>query len=259
MNNLNNLTISTTLVATGVELLSNEEHVALVEQYQATYDDFIFTDLLTNLHDVILGLAMDAFHKSKGLKKSQQEFMDVAILGLYKAIEKFDGSQGSNFVAFVTKYVKYTISTEIFRTERKKDNEFFKASKYLDHVVNSEGTTFADTLSASEIGTDVDAVFNDAFADLEQSSDLISDLKELIIDFADSAKGNDGDIVKTVFSVILTPSDVAPTAKVVNEALYSAFPEVAKATIRKQKSRALTKFTTFATDCGFATPDLSQF
>jgi hypothetical protein len=240
-------------------LLSNSEHIAMIKAYKATKDDFIFADLFAEVQEVAEKLAYKEWDKSKGLNIPKDDFVSVAYEAVLKSINSFDGEQGSNFVSFVKKNVLWSISDGIYKKSATKAEQFHKVASVnsLDKTVShgEETATFGD-LVAIQFATDADAVFESVFTESDESS-FMDDIKVLVSNFSDEANADDSNLIKLVFSTILTTEN--PTAKVVNSALSTAMPDVKSATLRKRKSRAIDRFTNFAKENGFVALDLSQF
>jgi hypothetical protein len=240
-------------------LLTNAEHIKMIEAYKTTKDDFIFADLFAQVQDIAEGLAYKQWDKAKkAVNLPSDDFVSVAYEAVMKAINTFDGAQGSNFVSFVKKNVLWAINDGIYKKSVTKAEQFHAtASKNsLDKTVDNgeESTTFGD-LVAIQYATDADAIFDAVFTETDATA-FMEDVKILVNNFADDY-ADDSSIIKVVFATVMSESN--PTAKVVNKALSEAMPEVKSATLRKRKSRAIARFTDFAKENGFVALDLSQF
>lgn len=240
-------------------LLTNAQHIEMINTYKATKDDFTFNDIFAEVSEIAEKLAYKEWDKSKGLNIPADDFISIAYEAVLKAINTFDGGQGSNFVSFVKKNVLWSINDAIYKKSVTKVEQFNKTASRnsLDKTVSNgdESATFGD-LVALQYSTDVDAVFNAVFAEAEQSA-FMEDVKILVSNFSADANADDSKLIKLVFSTIMAES--TPTAKTVNKALATALPDVKSATLRKRKSRAVAKFTDFAKENGFDALDLSQF
>lgn len=241
------------------KLLTNTQHTEMIKEYRATKEDFIFADIFAEVQEIAEKLAYKEWDKSKGLNIPKDDFVSIAYEAVMKAINTFEADQGSNFVSYVKKQVLWSISDSIYKKSSTKAEQFNSvASKNsLDKQVSKgdDTATFGE-LVALQFATDADTVFESVFKDSDESA-FMEDVKILVQNFSESANADDSSLIKIVFTTILT--DDAPTAKVVNNALAKAMPEVKSATLRKRKSRAVERFTGFAKENGFTALDLSQF
>lgn len=242
-------------------LLTNAEHISMIEAYKTTGDDFLFNDIFAEVSEIAEKLAYKEWDKAKrAVNLPKDDFVAIAYEAVMKAINSFDGSKGSNFVSFVKQNVSWAINDSIYKKSVTNVEKFHKVASVnsLDKSVDAgeESTTFGD-LVAIQFSTDVDAVFNDVFESMETESNFMDDVKDLVTNFSESVSTDDSNIIKIVFSTILATEGA--TAKIVNNALATAMPDVKSATLRKRKSRAVSKFTDFAKENGFVALDLSQF
>ena len=236
------------------DLLPDKELGDMVLRYRETGDQFIFSDIKNNLDRLLKQIARKEFNKSSGLAVDLDEFVQYAYIGLMKAVDSYNSDYGSNFVAYVTQHVKWSIQDNIYKKQSTNKEVFYKDSLSLDYEYGSDGGTFLDSVG-DQLASDPDEVFNTVMQDMDQENSLLNQLNNLIESFAEE---NEGDclMVRAVIAIIL--SDATLTAKGINEQLYLAFPDVKSATVRKRKSRAMQRFTEFAVDQGLSL-DLSQF
>lgn len=244
----------TTLERQSTDLLPDKELGDLVLRYRETGDQFIFTDIKNNLDRLLIQIATREYNKSRGLSVDRDEFIQYAYFGLMNAVDTYNSEYGSNFVAYVTKHVSWSINDNIYKKQTTKRETFNKDALSLDFEYGADGGTLLDSV-ADQIATDPDEVFNSIMQDEDQENSLLNQLNDLVESFADVNEG-DCSMVKAVISIIL--SDATITTKAINDQLYTAFPDIKPATIRKRKSRAMQRFTDFALDQGLSL-DLSQF
>lgn len=242
---------------------TNAEMINLIAEYQTTNDDAVFNEIYAEVQPMTKKIAISFYNSKKNDFDyiPKEDYINMAEFAIYKAVQQYDTKIGSPFNSFLKQLITWTLQDEIIKKNCTKDSQFNTlATKHsLDKPVESEGhSTYGDVV-AHYNATDTDTVFNEAFELLEDSAstNLISELKDIVKDFDESASADDSAIIKTVISTIVTVEGA--TAKVVNNALAEAMPTVKSATIRKKKSRAITRFTDFAKENGFASLDLSQF
>lgn len=244
--------------------LTNAEMINLIGQYQTTKDELVFNEIYAEVEPMARKIAIK-FYNSKKADFDYIPVDDYIIIGQFailKAVEQYDVTVGSPFNSFLKQLIIWTLQDEIVKKHCTKAEQFntFASKNSLDKTVDSgdDHATYGDVV-AHHFSTDIDAVFNDAFemAEEQSSTDILGEIKEIISDFHDNASADDSNIIKLVFSTIVTVENA--TAKVVNTALANAMPQVKSATLRKRKSRAIERFTVFAKENGFSSLDLSQF
>jgi len=226
----------------------------MVTQYRETKDDFIFNDIKEQLDSIIQQQAYREWHKSSGLNLEKDDFVQVAYIGLMKAVNTYTAERGSNFVSYVSTNVKWAINDYIYKKQTTKSEEFNRVSLSLDYSYGSDEGTFMDTVE-HQFATDPDDAYKNLIEELDSENSLITQLNTMVVKFSDVNEA-DSSIVKAVISIIL--SDATATSKIVNVKLATAFPEIKSATLRKRKSRAMSRFTDFAKENGLSI-DLSQF
>lgn len=226
----------------------------MVSEYRETKDDFIFSEIMDNVGDMVRKQAYREWHKSSGLNLGKDEFVQVAYIGLMNAVNNYTSERGSNFVSFVTANVKWAINDNIYKKQTTKTEEFNRDSLSLDYSYGSDEGTFMDTIE-HQLATDPNDVYESVIEEMDSDNTLINKLNKLVTEFSVINEA-DSTIVKSVIAIIL--EDAEATAKTVNAKLAAAFPEIKSATLRKRKSRAMSRFTEYAEENGFSI-DLSQF
>lgn len=236
-----------------ITIKTHEEWVTMATEYKETGSQDVLTDLFMGLRDLAVNIGKRQHQKYKYLGVDQMDFVNEAEFAVFDAIEKYDPEKG-NLPAMVKNHIVWKISDNIVRPANTKKGKFERNVQYLDQTVNGDGTTLLDVVEDQIKGTD-ESAFD--VVEEEDGIDLVAELEEMLNAFEETVKKSDSDIVRAVFDVIMSNS--VSTAVTVNKELYVMFPEVAKATLRKRKGRALEKFTEFAKLNGFDSTDMSQF
>ncbi|MEH7117231.1 hypothetical protein V7128_07385 [Neobacillus vireti] len=239
--------------------LSNSEINTLAMDYKATADESIFNKLMASVKNLAEHTAFKMYNKSRGLHIPEDEFVQEAYLAVYWAVDSYDASKGGNFTTHVKRFVEWKIQDNIIKKSQNKSAQFAKETLSLDVTVNDGQDSF---LSAVEyqLASDKDEVFNTAVESVDEndSPDVLSTAKELILAFGASSSSDDYTIIDTTFSVILNHSTESGDIKrKVTKALIEVLG-VTSATARKKKSRAFDRFEKFASEKGFSI-DMSQF
>lgn len=232
---------------------TNAEWKDMAVEYKETRSEEILTDMFFALKPLAENIGLRLYRKYKHLGVDMQDFVDEAEFTIFDAIEKYDPEKG-NLPAMLKQHITWKISDNIVRPLNTKKGKSMRTAIRFDAVVGHDGYTMLDAVE-SELAVQSEDVFEDVIE--EDKVSFVTQVEELLQAFAESVKQGDSELVNAVFNVIMDKPHA--TAQVVNKELYAMFPEVAKATLRKRKGRALDKFTQFAKLNGFNSTDMSQF
>lgn len=245
---------------TNLIVKSNAEINSLVVEYQSNPNDTLYMEIHEAVYPMLEAVAYSYYHKSKGLNKTVDEFLQCARIAIFKAIPVYDIEKGADFTSLAKQFTQWVINDELFKKSQNKSNQFNNTALSLDKPLNSTEGTFLDAVEY-QIATDIDEVFNAITAKASQDIDSLGAiLTGLVNDFAQTTSKDDSTIIKVWVSTILSITDsTADIKKTVNKAIESVMPDVSPATLRKRKSRAEKRFNTFAQEKGFPSFNLSQF
>ena len=172
-------------------LLDRDEETALANEAKAGS-----VKARRRLFECNLRFAVQVAKQYQGMGLELEDLIQVANLGLFEAVERFDPSRGVKFISFAVWYVRAELQKAL--------NDLSRVVRIPSHKTMTEGKDFSTLSTSKKVGEDEDSeTYADRYLAGEQAKAKheVTDLKELLNVALNSLKPKQRDAVKMFYGI----------------------------------------------------------
>ena len=172
-------------------LLDRDEETALANEAKAGS-----VKARRRLVECNLRFAVQVAKQYQGMGLELEDLIQVANLGLFEAVERFDPSRGVKFISFAVWYVRAELQKAL--------NDLSRVVRIPSHKTMTEGKDFSTLSTSKKVGDDEDSeTYADRYLAGEQvkAKHEVTDLKELLNVALNSLKPKQRDAVKMFYGI----------------------------------------------------------
>lgn len=172
-------------------LLDRDNEIALATKARA--GDVKAQQLLVKSN---LRFAVQVAKQYQGMGLEIEDLIQVANLGLFEAVKRFDPTRGIKFISFAVWYVRAELQKAL--------NDLSRVVRIPSHKTMTEGKEFSTLSTSKKVGDDEDSeTYADRYLSGEQSKPKheVTDLKELLNVALNSLKPKQRDAVKMFYGI----------------------------------------------------------
>ena len=172
-------------------LLDRDEETALANEAKAGS-----SKARRRLVECNLRFAVQVAKQYQGMGLELEDLIQVANLGLFEAVERFDPSRGVKFISFAVWYVRAELQKAL--------NDLSRVVRIPSHKTMTEGKDFSTLSTSKKVGDDEDSeTYADRYLSGEQAKAKheVTDLKELLSVALNSLKPKQRDAVKMFYGI----------------------------------------------------------
>ena len=172
-------------------LLDRDNEIALATKAKA--GDVKAQQLLVKSN---LRFAVQVAKQYQGMGLEIEALIQVANLGLFEAVKRFDPTRGIKFISFAVWYVRAELQKAL--------NDLSRVVRIPSHKTMTEGKDFSTLSTSKKVGDDEDSeTYADRYLSGEQSKPKheVTDLKELLNVALNSLKPKQRDAVKMFYGI----------------------------------------------------------
>lgn len=172
-------------------LLDRDEETALANEAKAGS-----VKARRRLVECNLRFAVQVAKQYQGMGLELEDLIQVANLGLFEAVERFDPSRGVKFISFAVWYVRAELQKAL--------NDLSRVVRIPSHKTMTEGKDFSTLSTSKKVGEDEDSeTYADRYLAGEQvkAKHEVTDLKELLNVALNSLKPKQRDAVKMFYGI----------------------------------------------------------
>ena len=172
-------------------LLDRDEETALANEAKAGS-----VKARRRLVECNLRFAVQVAKQYQGMGLELEDLIQVANLGLFEAVERFDPSRGVKFISFAVWYVRAELQKAL--------NDLSRVVRIPSHKTMTEGKDFSTLSTSKKVGEDEDSeTYADRYLAGEQAKAKheVTDLKELLSIALNSLKPKQRDAVKMFYGI----------------------------------------------------------
>ena len=143
-----------------------------------------------------LRFAVQVAKQYQGMGLELEDLIQVANLGLFEAVKRFDPSRGVKFISFAVWYVRAELQKAL--------NDLSRVVRIPSHKTMTEGKDFSTLSTSKKVGDDEDSeTYADRYLSGEQvkAKHEVTDLKELLNVALNSLKPKQRDAVKMFYGI----------------------------------------------------------
>ena len=143
-----------------------------------------------------LRFAVQVAKQYQGMGLEIEDLIQVANLGLFEAVKRFDPTRGIKFISFAVWYVRAELQKAL--------NDLSRVVRIPSHKTMTEGKEFSTLSTSKKVGDDEDSeTYADRYLSGEQSKPKheVTDLKELLNVALNSLKPKQRDAVKMFYGI----------------------------------------------------------
>ena len=172
-------------------LLDRDEETALANE--ALAGDKEAQNILVESN---LRFAVQVAKQYQGMGLELEDLIQVANLGLFEAVKRFDPSRGVKFISFAVWYVRAELQKAL--------NDLSRVVRIPSHKTMTEGKDFSTLSTSKKVGEDEDSeTYADRYlsGEQEKAKHEVTDLKELLSVALNSLKPKQRDAVKMFYGI----------------------------------------------------------
>ena len=172
-------------------LLDRDEETALANEAKAGS-----AKARRRLVECNLRFAVQVAKQYQGMGLELEDLIQVANLGLFEAVERFDPSRGVKFISFAVWYVRAELQKAL--------NDLSRVVRIPSHKTMTEGKDFSTLSTSKKVGEDEDSeTYADRYLAGEQAKAKheVTDLKELLNVALNSLKPKQRAAVKMYYGI----------------------------------------------------------
>ncbi len=172
-------------------LLDRDEETALANEAKAGS-----SKARRRLVECNLRFAVQVAKQYQGMGLELEDLIQVANLGLFEAVERFDPNRGVKFISFAVWYVRAELQKAL--------NDLSRVVRIPSHKTMTEGKEFSTLSTSKKVGEDEDSeTYADRYLSGEQAKAKheVTDLKELLNVALNSLKPKQRDAVKMFYGI----------------------------------------------------------
>jgi len=172
-------------------LLDRDNEIALATKAKA--GDTKAQQLLVKSN---LRFAVQVAKQYQGMGLEIEDLIQVANLGLFEAVKRFDPTRGIKFISFAVWYVRAELQKAL--------NDLSRVVRIPSHKTMTEGKDFSTLSTSKKVGDDEDSeTYADRYLSGDQSKPKheVTDLKELLNIALNSLKPKQRDAVKMFYGI----------------------------------------------------------
>ena len=172
-------------------LLDRDEETALANEAKAGS-----SKARRRLVECNLRFAVQVAKQYQGMGLELEDLIQVANLGLFEAVERFDPNRGVKFISFAVWYVRAELQKAL--------NDLSRVVRIPSHKTMTEGKDFSTLSTSKKVGDDEDSeTYADRYLSGEQAKAKheVTDLKELLNVALNSLKPKQRDAVKMFYGI----------------------------------------------------------
>tara|TARA_A100000172_G_C3034272_1_gene107897 strand:+ start:422 stop:1165 length:744 start_codon:yes stop_codon:yes gene_type:complete len=172
-------------------LLDRDEETALANEAKAGS-----SKARRRLVECNLRFAVQVAKQYQGMGLELEDLIQVANLGLFEAVERFDPNRGVKFISFAVWYVRAELQKAL--------NDLSRVVRIPSHKTMTEGKEFSTLSTSKKVGDDEDSeTYADRYLSGEQAKAKheVTDLKELLNVALNSLKPKQRDAVKMFYGI----------------------------------------------------------
>ena len=172
-------------------LLDRDEETALANEAKAGS-----VKARKRLVECNLRFAVQVAKQYQGMGLELEDLIQVANLGLFEAVERFDPDSGVKFISFAVWYVRAELQKAL--------NDLSRVVRIPSHKTMTEGKDFSTLSTSKKVGEDEDSeTYADRYLAGEQAKAKheVTDLKELLNVALNSLKPKQRDAVKMFYGI----------------------------------------------------------
>ena len=172
-------------------LLDRDEETALANEAKAGS-----VKARRRLVECNLRFAVQVAKQYQGMGLELEDLIQVANLGLFEAVERFDPSRGVKFISFAVWYVRAELQKAL--------NDLSRVVRIPSHKTMTEGKDFSTLSTSKKVGDDEDSeTYADRYLAGEQAKAKheVTDLKELLNVALNNLKPKQRDAVKMFYGI----------------------------------------------------------
>ena len=172
-------------------LLDRDEETALANEAKAGS-----SKARRRLVECNLRFAVQVAKQYQGMGLELEDLIQVANLGLFEAVKRFDPSRGVKFISFAVWYVRAELQKAL--------NDLSRVVRIPSHKTMTEGKDFSTLSTSKKVGDDEDSeTYADRYLSGEQAKAKheVTDLKELLSVALNSLKPKQRDAVKMFYGI----------------------------------------------------------
>ena len=143
-----------------------------------------------------LRFAVQVAKQYQGMGLEIEDLIQVANLGLFEAVKRFDPDRGVKFISFAVWYVRAELQKAL--------NDLSRVVRIPSHKTMTEGKDFSTLSTSKKVGDDEDSeTYADRYLSGEQAKAKheVTDLKELLSIALNSLKPKQRDAVKMFYGI----------------------------------------------------------
>ena len=143
-----------------------------------------------------LRFAVQVAKQYQGMGLEIEDLIQVANLGLFEAVKRFDPDRGVKFISFAVWYVRAELQKAL--------NDLSRVVRIPSHKTMTEGKDFSTLSTSKKVGDDEDSeTYADRYLSGEQAKAKheVTDLKEMLSIALNSLKPKQRDAVKMFYGI----------------------------------------------------------
>lgn len=217
-------------------------YTSIVHNYQQTREDVYVEEMVCYLERTITQLTLSNLERVSGYGYTYDDVESEVLWTLWEVMEVFDGSQGSDFLAYFRQRVWWRINDELIEKKGSLADEMYYNALTIQTSEGERGVEQGRGISPNMLPY-IDDCLEDVsyFTTYEQ---ILEDFQSQPNPHPHVAKAVERD-VEVLVVIFQAVEDNAVGDKEVNARLYAKYPEVGKATIRRRKKMATQRFGQF--------------
>lgn len=219
-----------------VALQTGDFYTELVEEYQEKGCQDSFHKLYEHTYGFIKTVLTGTYKRVKNKGVTFDELEQEAFLALWETAKSFDGTKGSNYIAYLTMHIKWKISDNLLKPKRTKQHQIDEGDLRLEHTLSTSEELGEDS---TLLDTELQSITQSQMSGKERE-DIMEKVEKLLAGFEKEANETHFIMMKTIFKVI--QAKPSATKREINNVMYGVFDDRQKNTVRSQKRRAVDNF-----------------
>lgn len=228
--------------------ITKEGYQLIIYKYQATGNDDYLTEMANYLERTLKQLTYSNLKRVSGYGYTYGDVYTVVLETLWRVMEQFDGSKGSDFLAYFQQMVHWKVNDELIEKKGSRGDPKYADALTLDIDATDEDLESADDIMFNNQDNQEMSYTDEQILEVEYALTYIPLYKEYV-SMANKLGGqarvallNDKAILSTIFQAV---EDNQSSAKDINERLYNKYPNISKLAIRQRKMVATKRFGKF--------------
>lgn len=216
--------------------ITRKGYLRIVNDYQETKDEQLIDEMVAYLSRTIKQLTFSNFERVSGYGYRRGDVYSIVLEVLWEVMEEFDGSQGSDFLAYFSQRVRWKINDELIEKKGCLADEQYYNAIPINNTEDGEEEGGINpnelfTLSEAIVNTGLYTYYHDLLNEYKNEPDLHLTTRR--------ARESDVELLEEILKALM---DGIYDDRLVNKQLYRKFPSVSKAAVLHRKRSASKRF-----------------